>query len=166
MRKPILDFRHGEPVKEFTKCCRGSGSDCGLSDEGMWQTERNVDFIVNRFGETLRDVLVVTPSLIRTHTFGKLLREAGAVHEIDDDLRAIHAGDWEGMPWAEIKQRWPEQFRNCTEDGDNLVVPGGEAIPVLKERVIGAWQRWTREECAALIIISHDSPNEIGRAHV
>jgi len=166
MRKPILNFRHGEPVKEFTKCCRGSGSDCDLSQEGLWQTERNIDFIVNRFGRDIRDVLVVTPSLIRTHTFGKLLREAGAVHEIHDALKAIHAGDWEGMPWDEIKQRWPEQFENCTKDGDKLVVPGGEEISVLKERVLGAWQHWIHQECAALIIVSHDSPNGIINQHV
>lgn len=166
MNKPILTFRHGEPVKGVQKCCRGAGSDCELSPHGLWQTERNIDYLVDRFGNDVRDAIVVTTGMRRTDAFGALLSEEGVHHEVDPDLKAIDAGEWEGMPWEEIRRRWPEQFAHCTEDGESLVVPGGESITAFRERVLRGWQKWIHEQCSALIIVSHDSPNGIINHHV
>jgi broad specificity phosphatase PhoE len=161
MEKSILTFRHGQPVEDMQKCCRGGSSDCDLSSEGRFQTEANVSYLVQRFGRNLSDVLVVTSDMKRTNAFGELMEKQGAMYARDPRFAAIHAGMWKGMSWEHIRQQWPDQFRNCTEDGDNLVIPDGERIDALEDRVLSAWQEWIKERCTALIVVAHDSTNAI-----
>lgn len=167
MQKTILTFRHGTPEEQLQKCCRGKGSDCLLSPEGEAQTRANVEYIIDRCKGNLEWVLVVTSGMKRTDRFGHLLAANGATHVPDPVFKPIDAGDWEGMPWSRIQTEWQEQFRNCTENGDALDIPGAvENVAAFKERVISGWQQWSRAIYKHLIIVAHDSVNGVIHQHV
>jgi len=52
-------------------------------------------------------------------------------------LREISIGEWEGLSWEEIGDRWPEQFRYFGSDPAKWSVPGSENFIHLQERITG-----------------------------
>ena len=63
------------------------------------------------------------------------LRLAPDGYEIDDRLRELTFGQWEGLTWAEVKGRAPEAFRARRGDKWGFVPPGGESYAMLGERL-------------------------------
>ena len=43
------------------------------------------------------------------------------------ELTELNFGVWEGCSWAEIGERWPEQFSAYAADRRNYAPPGGES---------------------------------------
>jgi broad specificity phosphatase PhoE len=44
----------------------------------------------------------------------------------DPDLRELDFGEWEGLTWQEIQQRWPNTACRKVEDWLGVTAPGGE----------------------------------------
>jgi probable phosphoglycerate mutase len=58
-----------------------------------------------------------------------------AGYEIDDRLREISFGRWEGMTWREVRKAEPAAARAREADKWAFVPPGGESYAMLAERV-------------------------------
>lgn len=57
---------------------------------------------------------------------------------VDKRLREIDQGDWEGMLFPDIKQRFEREFERQRSDPLNVGPPGGETIGQVWERVVAA----------------------------
>ena len=70
---------------------------------------------------------------------------------MDDRLKEIAFGQWEGMTWAAIKQRDPLGVKERNADKWGFVPPDGESYALLTERV----KPWLESLSGDTIAVSH-----------
>lgn len=163
MGKQVIIFRHGQPDDGGQDVCKGRNLNTPLSSIGRNQTEQNIRYLVDSFGERLEDALVITSPLDRAAYIGQLCADHGATHEIDPLLTDIDVGTWEGMRWEDIEREWKEQFDLCWEDALSLSIPGAEeSVEAFQERILQQWRYWVHESTASIIILGlHKAPNKV-----
>ncbi len=121
-------LRHG--ACEGGEIFRGS-TDVALSDLG-WQQMRNK---VAGLGEVHWDHIVSSP-LQRCQRFAEELAEQKtAPLTVRSDLREMHFGEWEGLPHAEARQRFPQEWSQFWESPAEASPPNGEAMPDFCQRI-------------------------------
>jgi broad specificity phosphatase PhoE len=134
----ILLVRHGETEWNLERRIQGR-FDSPLTERGIAQAEA-----IGRLIETLPDAasaLIVASPLGRARRTAEIIREhltAGAELVIDNRLREISAGVWDGLTFRDIELQCPGVF-----DGDgrwewNFRAPGGETYDTFAGRV-GEW---------------------------
>ena len=135
----LLTARHGET--DLPGKCRGRRTHCALTPQGVEQTQQNLERM-HASGARI----VYTSSLTRAFTAGLIAREEyGMEHRVLPDLDAIDAGDWEGMPWKDVKRRWPQELWLCDTDARRAVIPGGlETVDAFASRIVRGLETITR----------------------
>jgi broad specificity phosphatase PhoE len=61
---------------------------------------------------------------------------------IDQDLREISLGEWEGLTYAEVVERDPIRAAEWRADSLRVAPPGGETSYQFRDRLIRAFDRW------------------------
>jgi len=104
---------------------------------------------------------IVSSDRRRCATFATALAEARAIPlQVDERLREIDFGDWEGMAPAEVWTRDAERASAFWTAPFSVPPPGGEDPQAMSRRVLAAW----RELCNALrpgehaLVVSHGGP--------
>jgi broad specificity phosphatase PhoE len=134
----ILLVRHGETEWNLERRIQGR-FDSPLTERGVAQAQA-----VGRLVRSLREAefaRIAASPLGRARRTAEIIREhlaAGPELIIDDRLREISAGAWDGLTFRDIEQRSPGTF-----DGDgryewNFRAPGGETYDGFAARV-AAW---------------------------
>ncbi len=126
-----IDFiRHGEP--EGGHRFRGHSIDDALTEKGWTQMRLAVE---SRFPWTQ----IVSSPLIRCHAFAHELSQQYHVPlVVDDRLKEVGFGDWEGFTHAEIQARNLPQYQAFYADPVNNRPPGAESLDVFFSRVSSA----------------------------
>jgi len=80
---------------------------------------------------------------------------------VDEDLREISFGDWDGYSFAEVRERWPAEhaawFRN-----NRAKPPGGESLEALAVRVEAARVRLVETYARrTLVVVTHVTPIKV-----
>lgn len=79
-----------------------------------------------------RDAAVYSSPLSRCLRLAHGLQRAGfAAPTVDDRLREMHFGDWEGRSWSDVPRPQIDAWR---DDLVGYVPPGGESVAALAER--------------------------------
>ncbi|MET0740086.1 MAG: bifunctional RNase H/acid phosphatase [Candidatus Nanopelagicales bacterium] len=152
-------LRHG--VTEHTVARRFSGSggdDLPLSATGVAQARRAAEVVVGR-GTV---AAVVTSPLQRARqTAHELGIRLGLDPVVDDAWRECSFGAWDGLTYAEVAQRWPDElaaWRGSLE----VAPPDGESLSAVATRVIeareGLVQQWAGRH---LVLVSHVTPIKV-----
>ena len=137
-------IRHGEPAGG--PMFRGSQDD-PLSDLG-WQQMRSAIAAKDQWDR------VVTSPLLRCRRFAEELACARQLPlEVDDRLREISFGAWEGRTANAIMAETPEALTRFWSDPVTHLPPGGEPLAEFQTRVREAWQHWTREAAGQQILV-------------
>ncbi len=71
-------------------------------------------------------------------------------------LREMDAGEWEGLPFAEIEARWPELYARRGED-HTTPIPGGESFASAQLRFRQALDAIVAQTTGDIAIVSHGS---------
>ncbi|WP_133718910.1 histidine phosphatase family protein [Methylocaldum gracile] len=122
-------LRHGETVGGTR--FRGSLDD-PLTDEGIRQMERSVAN-AGPWDE------IVTSPLSRCAAFAESLALKLRVPlAIDERLREIHFGDWEGRSYAELMATAPLALTRFLGDPLRHPPPGAESVEAFRERTLDA----------------------------
>ncbi len=74
-----------------------------------------------------------------------------AAYVVDDRLRELTFGAWEGFTWRELRKSEPEPARARERDKWSFVPPQGESYRMLAERIRPVLAELTRET----VIVSH-----------
>jgi alpha-ribazole phosphatase len=77
----------------------------------------------------------------------------GAPLRIDERLREISFGAWEGRPWDEIARTEPEAHRRWMAGWRTEAPPGGEPLPAFEARIGGWWR--TLDRGADQLLVAH-----------
>ncbi len=123
----LFTIRHG--VTDWNKEGRIQGqSDIGLSDQARVEIP----------GWNLPDMALgarwLTSPLIRARDTAALLGHPDA--QIDDRLREMHWGDWEGQRLADLRRELGEEMTRNEDQGLDLRPPGGESPREVQARLL------------------------------
>ncbi|MBP7692944.1 MAG: histidine phosphatase family protein [Anaerolineales bacterium] len=89
-------------------------------------------------------------------------RVQGLPVRLDERLKERHVGAWSGLTEAEVRARYPEQFR---PDWWVLGPPGGEGQAALQARTLAAWHEILAAHPEATVaIVSHGGSLNAGLA--
>jgi len=74
-------------------------------------------------------------------------------------LATMNYGDWAGLTYAEVAQRWPDLFRQWTHDPFPVQIPGGESTTALRNRATEEVRRLLARHSPGdtVAIISHQA---------
>ncbi len=126
----IYMVRHGEV--DMPRGVLYGQKDVPLSRSGMEQTRAAA-----RFLSGLRLDRVVSSDLSRAWLMAlELERLGGPRPERFEELREVDFGQWSGLTWEDIEERWPGAMENRYSDLVNYRPPGGENIKDLLRRAL------------------------------
>jgi probable phosphoglycerate mutase len=139
--------RHGQT--EYSRENRFCGSlDPPLSDVGARMAEA--------FGKAMAskklDAVYCSPSVRARQTAAPL----GITPILDEGLREISYGEWEGLRHEDAEERWPEVYRYWAADTASRSTPGGETAFAVAARAAPVIERIKREQATGrVLIVSH-----------
>jgi len=128
MTRPFIEFiRHGEP--QGGDKYRGSGTDDPLSDKG-WQQ------MWSSLGTDLHWDLIVSSPMQRCQAFAQAVAENQAIElRIEDDLKEIGFGSWEGKTRDQLIAQDEQGFNNFYVNPVKFKPEGAESLQALTDRV-------------------------------
>jgi ribonuclease H / adenosylcobalamin/alpha-ribazole phosphatase len=149
-----LLLRHGQTPLSIERRYAGRG-DAPLTEIGLQQAAAAAARLAARGGIDA----VVTSPLSRARATAEAVAEAtGAALMVDDDLVETDFGAWEGLTFAEVMARWPEEMAAWTDSPD-AVPPGGESLAAAARRALAALDRMLEQyPHATLVVVSHVTP--------
>jgi broad specificity phosphatase PhoE/ribonuclease HI len=150
----LVLLRHGET--ELTQQRRYSGrGDVPLSAQGRRQAKAaaaRVTTVVSGID------LVVTSPLSRCVATAEQVAAGVVPVQVEDDLIECDFGEWEGLTFADVRERWPEQLAEWLSS-PSIAPPGGESFDAVAARVRTALTRLLAEHVGeVLVLVSHVTP--------
>ncbi|GAA2522773.1 MULTISPECIES: bifunctional RNase H/acid phosphatase [Streptomyces] len=150
-------LRHGEtPLTPQKRFSGSGGSDPSLSDVGREQAEKAAAALARR--GTVQ--AVVSSPLARTReTAGIVAARLGLEVTVDEGLRETDFGAWEGLTFAEVRERHPDDLNAWLSSPDAEPTGGGESFAATATRVAA-----TRDKLVAayagrtVLLVSHVTP--------
>ncbi|MFI6853274.1 bifunctional RNase H/acid phosphatase [Streptomyces sp. NPDC050416] len=150
-------LRHGEtPLTPQKRFSGSGGSDPALSDIGRDQAERAAALLARR--GTIQ--AIVSSPLARTReTAGIVAARLGLDVSVDDGLRETDFGAWEGLTFAEVRERHPDDLNAWLASPDAEPTGGGESFAATATRIAA-----TRDKLIAayagrtVLLVTHVTP--------
>ncbi|WP_214410726.1 bifunctional RNase H/acid phosphatase [Sphaerisporangium fuscum] len=152
----LLLLRHGETPLSVERRFSGTGADPELTPKGMAQAEAAAARL-SREPYAL-DVIVSSPLRRARRTAEAVAARTGLKVEVDDGLREVDFGEWEGHTFTEIQRRWPGELAAWLDD-PSVAPPGGESFDQVALRVRAARDRLLLDHKGKnVLVVSHVSP--------
>jgi len=131
MKTRLIFVRHAEA--EGNKIRRFHGwTDSALTERGHLQAQR----VAERLKDMPIDV-IYSSSLQRTkQTAGYIAKVKNLPVNLSDNLKEINGGDWEGLTWEELEERWPEAYDMWDNRPHLHQMPNGESMAEFQQRAL------------------------------
>jgi alpha-ribazole phosphatase len=106
---------------------------------------------------------VYSSELARCLSGARLLAEPhGLTPVASAGLRELHMGQWQGLTWETLQERYPRQWQDRLRDIVNYRVPGGESLLDLAARIRPFVQRVLAERAGQeLLLVAHGAVNRV-----
>ncbi|MCH0539049.1 bifunctional RNase H/acid phosphatase [Streptomyces sp. MUM 203J] len=149
-------LRHGETLLTPQKRFSGSGgTDPELSEAGRHQAEAAAEMLAAR--GTVQDI-VASPLLRCRQTAQTVAARLGLDVRIEEGLREADFGAWEGLTFAEARERHPEEL-DAWLASPKAAPPGGESFAAVSRRVAAARDRLTERYAGrTVLLVTHVTP--------
>lgn len=82
------------------------------------------------------------------------------------ELREIDLGEWEGLSFADVVRRFPNEFKSRGADIGYYRTPGGESFADCSKRVVGALHEIMKNSRGNILIAGHAGVNRLFLCHV
>jgi probable phosphoglycerate mutase len=152
----LVLVRHGETPLTAQRRYSGRG-DVELSATGLAQAAA----VARRLAATVRPgaVVVSSPLARCQQTASAIAKGLGRVPvQVEPDLIECDFGEWEGLTFAEVRERWPEQL-DAWLSSPATAPPGGESFDAVLARVRSVRTRLLAEYPAqTVVLVSHVTP--------
>ncbi|MDQ1038988.1 broad specificity phosphatase PhoE [Streptomyces sp. V3I8] len=150
-------LRHGEtPLTPEKRFSGSGGSDPSLSETGRHQAKRVADELAGR--GTVQ--AVVTSPLTRCRETADIVAaRLGLDVQTEADLRETHFGAWEGLTFAEVRDRHPADMNAWLASPDAEPTGGGESFDAVAHRVAAARDTLLAAHAGrTVLVVSHVTP--------
>ncbi|MGW5968922.1 bifunctional RNase H/acid phosphatase [Streptomyces sp. NPDC055186] len=150
-------LRHGEtPLTPQKRFSGSGGSDPSLSDIGREQAEKTAAHLARR--GTVQ-AIVASPLARTRETAGVIAARLGLDVTVDDGLRETDFGAWEGLTFAEVRERHPDDLNAWLSSPDAEPTGGGESFAATANRVAAARDRLTAAYAGrTVLLVTHVTP--------
>jgi len=146
-------LRHGQTPMSVQKRYSGR-TDAPLTEVGVQQAAA----AAKRLASAGLDVIVTSPLRRTVQTAQAVAAVTGAAVVTDDGFRETDFGAWEGLTFAEVRERWPAEISAWLADPD-VAPPGGESFTDVSARVTEALDRVLAARAGqTVLIVSHVTP--------
>lgn len=100
---------------------------------------------------------IYSSNLRRAHeTAGIIAEKHGMIVLVDERLREVNLGGWEGMLFSDIVAQYPSEWEQRQRDPAHSRPPGGESASELSVRVLAAVDEIARRHAPGpVLIVSH-----------
>lgn len=132
--------------------------DIPLGQEGHAQAALTAKRLVREYGT---DLSIVSSPLSRAFdTADELAALTGGEVEVDPRLTQRPYGAWEGLTWADVQARWPEQLER-RQRGEDPDIPGwGDSAEVAARVGEALCDHWDPQRTT--VLVSHGSAIALG----
>lgn len=161
----LVLLRHGRTIMTEQQRMAGGGSafDPSLSADGRADAERARAVLGDLLGGPLTGhvapSLVVTSPMARTRETAEVIAGSfGLPVEVDRGFIENDYGHWDGLTYAEIIERWPQEMR-AWQGSSSYAPPGGESLDDHVVRVDAARDRVIAAQPGkVVVVVSHVTP--------
>lgn len=150
--RTVYLLRHGQPQGAGVSRCLGGRSDPPLSPEGIRACAQLAPALARLNVQTLG-----CSPLRRCRETAALLFP-GLEPVCLPGLAELDCGDWDGLPFSEIRARWPEHYARRGRD-PSLPPPGGETLDQAAARARAALAALLAETEGDLALVAHSGLN-------
>jgi alpha-ribazole phosphatase len=127
----ITFVRHGQTD------CSLTNSFCGAVDVPLNEAGRAMAQAIAEAYADRRWAAIYTSPLQRARdTAAPLAARVGLPLQVEDGLREIAYGDWDGMLEAEVERLYPREFQAWSDDPATVSPPGGETATAIAARAM------------------------------
>ncbi|WP_324788518.1 bifunctional RNase H/acid phosphatase [Streptomyces sp. H51] len=150
-------LRHGEtPLTPQKRFSGSGGSDPSLSAVGREQAERAAAALARR--GTIQHV-VASPLARTRETAGIVAERLGLEVGVDDGLRETDFGAWEGLTFAEVRERHPDDLNAWLADPEAQPTGGGESFAATATRIAATRDKLTAAYAGrTVLLVTHVTP--------
>jgi broad specificity phosphatase PhoE len=146
-------LRHGQTPMSVQKRYAGR-IDPPLTEVGVQQAAA----AAKRLASARLGVIVASPLRRTVQTAQAVAAVTGAPVVTDDGFRETDFGDWDGLTFAEVGERWPAEVAAWLADPE-VAPPGGESFTDVNSRVTAALDRVLAARAGqTVLIVSHVTP--------
>src|SRR2546425_4265247 len=129
----LVLVRHAEPHEDAHGYCYGT-LDIGLSARGRQRAQQ----LATALARIDLAAFYSSPLQRATATAAPPAAAHGLTPIIDQALREIDFGDFEGQTYAEIERCHPQLYRQWMQAPTLVQFPGGESYTTLRERALAS----------------------------
>ena len=151
-----LLLRHGQTPMSVQKRYAGVSpkTDVPLTDTGV----RQAVAAAKRLASAGIDAIVASPLQRTVRTAEEVAAVTGVPVLTDEGFRETDFGAWDGLTFAEVRERWPSELTTWLAD-PSVAPPGGESFDQVSERVTAALHQILAERAhQTVLIVSHVTP--------
>ena len=151
-----LLLRHGQTPMSVQRRYAGLSpkTDAPLTDTGL----RQAAAAAKRLASAGIDAIVASPLQRTVRTAEEVAAVTGVPVLTDEGFRETDFGAWDGLTFAEVRERWPSEVTTWLAD-PSVAPPGGESFDQVSERVTAALHRILAERAhQTVLIVSHVTP--------
>lgn len=143
-------IRHGQPVRSGEDRCCISRTNLPLDDVGREQAAALRDWLTGRGVSA-----VYTSPAARCAETARIAADDVLPLHVRADLWEVDAGQWEGLPFSEIKRRWPELYAARGAHLGSVPPPDGESFAEAALRMERAVSGILSETEGDVAVVSH-----------
>lgn len=148
----IVLIRHGETA--HNRDGRGLGrQDLPLNETGAKQAAA----VAARFGSVTVDRLLTSPLARAMDVARPIGAVTGRDPEVRPELTELDVGETEGMPFQEMREKFPEFLREWGgENAASVRMPGGESLADLGVRLAPLVEELQAAEAGLVVVVTHN----------
>jgi probable phosphoglycerate mutase len=150
--------RHGESVSNVEERVQGQ-ADVELSALGRRQAESVATWSRAMLAASTAPhatwEIWSSPLKRARHTAEAIAAALGLPVHIDEGLRELHAGIFQGHLWADLESRFPEEVARWRTGDVDYQIPDGESRAELAARGHGVLEALGRRDVAGMIVVAH-----------
>jgi probable phosphoglycerate mutase len=159
----IVFIRHGETDWNVVGRLQGH-TDIPLNENGREQARRNGRIVAEKVPEAAAYDYVASP-LLRARETMEIVRETlrldRAGYRVDDRLRELGYGAWEGRTLEELRTSDPARFHQRETDKWDFLPPAGESYALLWQRVAA----WFATVAGDTVVVAHGGVGRVLWGH-
>lgn len=150
----LVLLRHGQTDWNFEDRYQGR-SDIPLNVDGQRQALE----AAARWANVEFDAALVSPLQRAYDTASAVVGHRSIERHVMDDLMETAGGDWEGLTFPQIREQWPETFRDWRASNLDVGPVNGETPREAGHRVVTAVTEWISKQSSvrSLLVVGHGS---------
>lgn len=156
-RTRIYLVRHGQ-IEGYQQKRYNGQRNVPLTELGKEQSER-----ISARLEDIALEAIYSSDLDRSRYCARLIADGhDLVLFLEDELREINFGEWEGRTWVELQEAYPHEWQSRLQDLTNYQVPGGESLQDAADRIRPAIRRiLEKHPNGDVALVAHGGVNRI-----